>query len=168
MYKVLRSFLFLFDPEKIHYLSMNALKVLCSVGFIKKMIAKKFQPAGHNQFSTLPAGRHVLNIPFKNKVGLGAGFDKNAKYLNELEALGFGFVEIGTVTPLAQDGNNRPRLFRLPADKALINRMGFNNDGVITITKRLENWKESCELRVKNYGLNNPQPLTQNSLLVAT
>ena len=170
MYQVLRSFLFLLDPEKVHYISMNALKVLCSVGFIKKMIAKKFQPAGHNQFSTLPAGRQVLNIPFKNKVGLGAGFDKNAKYLNELEALGFGFVEIGTVTPLPQGGNDKPRLFRLPADKALINRMGFNNDGAEAIAERLKEWRESSQAGVlsqhsADYQLP-PQPYGTNCKLV--
>ena len=80
-------------------------------------------------------------MQFKNPVGLGAGFDKNAKYLRELETLGFGFVEIGTVTPLPQAGNEKPRLFRLLKDKALINRMGFNNDGVKVIAERLRKWK---------------------------
>ncbi len=84
----------------------------------------------------------IFNIQFPNRVGLGAGFDKNALYLNELEALGFGFVEIGTVTPKAQAGNDKPRLFRLPKDKSLINRMGFNNDGADAIAKRLKEWKE--------------------------
>ncbi len=78
---------------------------------------------------------------FKNPVGLAAGFDKNARYLRELEALGFGFIEIGTVTPLPQEGNEKPRLFRLPKDKALINRMGFNNEGVKAVVKRLKEWK---------------------------
>jgi len=86
--------------------------------------------------------KKVLGLNFKNPVGLGAGFDKNALYLNELEALGFGFVEMGTVTPKPQDGNPQQRLFRLPKDKALINRMGFNNDGVSVIKRRLYNWKE--------------------------
>ncbi len=81
----------------------------------------------------------VFRVPFPNPVGLGAGFDKNAKYLKELECLGFGFVEIGTVTPQPQAGNEKPRLFRLPKDKALINRMGFNNDGVKIIAERLNN-----------------------------
>ena len=94
-----------------------------------------------------------LNLTFKNPVGLGAGFDKNAVFLNELEALGFGFVEIGTVTPLPQDGNEQPRLFRLPADQALINRMGFNNDGVDQIARRLEAW------RSKKAGSNEKYPL---------
>jgi len=80
-------------------------------------------------------------MKFKNPIGLGAGFDKNAAYLRELETLGFGFVEIGTVTPLPQKGNPKPRLFRLPKDKALINRMGFNNDGVKAVAERLKKFK---------------------------
>ena len=135
MYKVLRSILFLFDPEWVHYFSMNGLRMLCKIGFIKKLITSSFKPQGENlQFS-------IFNIQFPNRIGLGAGFDKNAKYLNELEALGFGFVEIGTVTPLPQAGNDKPRLFRLPKDKALINRMGFNNDGVEAIAQRLKSWQ---------------------------
>ena len=106
MYKVIRSFLFLFNPEWVHYFSMNGLRLLCRVGFIKKLIALGFKPQRKNlQYS-------IFNIQFTNRVGLGAGFDKNAKYLNELEALGFGFVEIGTVTPLPQAGNDKPRLFQ--------------------------------------------------------
>lgn len=135
MYKLLRSFLFLFDPEKVHYFSMNCLRVLCSVGFISKIITGIYKPVGNLQYS-------FLNLQFKHRVGLGAGFDKNARYLKELETLGFGFVEIGTVTPLPQEGNEKPRLFRLPADKALINRMGFNNDGAEAIGKRLKKWRE--------------------------
>jgi dihydroorotate dehydrogenase len=81
-------------------------------------------------------------LTFRNPVGLGAGFDKNALFLRELDALGFGFVEIGTVTPLPQDGNEKPRLFRLPQDQALINRMGFNNEGVKAIAQRLKQWRE--------------------------
>ena len=89
----------------------------------------------------------MLNIQFSNKVGLGAGFDKNAKYLNELQALGFGFVEIGTVTPMPQAGNEKARLFRLPKDKALINRMGFNNDGVEIVAHRLKSWQSAVGSR---------------------
>jgi len=84
----------------------------------------------------------LFGLTFPNPVGLAAGFDKNARYLHELEALGFGFVEIGTVTPKPQAGNDKPRLFRLPKDKALINRMGFNNDGVKIVADRLKDWKE--------------------------
>lgn len=88
-----------------------------------------------------PFQRHLFGLTFRNPVGLGAGFDKNARYLRELDALGFGFVEIGTVTPLPQDGNDKPRLFRLPQDQALINRMGFNNEGVQAIAQRLKQWR---------------------------
>jgi dihydroorotate dehydrogenase len=84
-----------------------------------------------------------FGLTFRNHIGLAAGFDKNAKYLRELEVLGFGFVEIGTVTPVAQNGNPKPRLFRLPKDKAIINRMGFNNDGVEIVAARLKNYRLS-------------------------
>lgn len=138
MYKLLRSFLFLFGPEWAHYFSMNGLKLLCKIPGVKKLIASNFK---------LQEGKpyEFLNLQFPNRVGLGAGFDKNAKYLNELEALGFGFVEIGTVTPRPQPGNDKPRLFRLPKDKALINRMGFNNDGVEVVAGRLKKWRKSLE-----------------------
>ena len=141
MYKILRSILFLFPTEPVHYFSMNCLKVLCSVGFIRKIITSIFKP------SMLNGEWSIDHLEFKNPVGLGAGFDKNAKYLRELEALGFGFVEIGTVTPLPQAGNDKPRLFRLPKDKALINRMGFNNDGVKVIAERLRQWRKEFEVR---------------------
>ena len=102
---------------------------------LTKLIAASFRP------KSLVNGQWSMNgLQFSNPVGLGAGFDKNAKWLRELEALGFGFVEIGTVTPLPQPGNDKPRLFRLPKDKALINRMGFNNDGVKVIAERLRQW----------------------------
>jgi dihydroorotate dehydrogenase len=134
MYSVIRNALFLLDAERAHYLSMNALKLLCSIAPIKWAISKAFSPKGQS------LEKQLFGLSFKNPVGLGAGFDKNAAYLRELEALGFGFVEIGTVTPLPQEGNEKPRLFRLPEDMALINRMGFNNDGVKVIRERLEKW----------------------------
>jgi dihydroorotate dehydrogenase len=133
MYKVLRNILFLFPPEWVHYFSMNCLKVICKVRFCKKLLSNHYRTKTNIQYS-------IFNIQFSNKVGLGAGFDKNARYLRELECLGFGFIEIGTVTPLPQAGNDKPRLFRLPKDKALINRMGFNNDGVKIIVERLRQW----------------------------
>jgi dihydroorotate dehydrogenase len=134
MYNIIRNILFLFDPEKVHYFSMNGLKFICKIGFIKAILKKSFQ-------SKNP--KSILGLNFLNPVGLGAGFDKNAAYLTELETLGFGFVEIGTVTPKPQDGNDKPRLFRLPKDKALINRMGFNNDGVEVIANRLATWRKN-------------------------
>lgn len=146
MYNLLRSFLFLFDAEKVHHFSMNSLRILCRVPFIKTIIQKQFSPEN-------PLTKNVLGLNFKNLLGLAAGFDKNAKYLNELEALGFGCVEIGTVTPLAQDGNPTQRLFRLPKDKALINRMGFNNEGVEVVAERLKKWKKKVDgLRVAGDG----------------
>ncbi len=143
MYRILRTILFIFPPEWVHYFSMNLLKVICKIGVIRKLIHSLYAPKGNNQYSTLPTGRQVFNIQFSNRIGLGAGFDKNAKYLRELECLGFGFVEIGTVTPLPQVGNEKPRLFRLPKDKALINRMGFNNDGAKVVAERLRNWQSA-------------------------
>ncbi len=162
MYKIIRSILFMFDAEKVHHFSMNGLKFLCKIGFIKKMIAQQYSGCGlgitgYGLTNSKPLTRNsqLLQLPFKNPIGLAAGFDKNAKYLNELEALGFGFIEIGTVTPLPQDGNPTPRLFRLKKDKALINRMGFNNEGVTKIVERLNEWKIKTEkLGVKGYELN--------------
>lgn len=133
MYKIVRNILFLFSPEWVHYFSMNCLKLICRLGF-KRVISNIFTPK-----RSIPV--QLFGIQFPNPVGLGAGFDKNAKYLHELRCLGFGFVEIGTVTPLPQAGNDRPRLFRLPKDKALINRMGFNNDGVKVIAERLKKFR---------------------------
>lgn len=158
MYKLLRSFLFLFDPEKVHYFSMNVLRLICRVGILKRILASRFRPLGGKPYE-------FLNLQFSNRVGLGAGFDKNATYLNELEALGFGFVEIGTVTPLPQPGNDKPRAFRLPKDKALINRMGFNNDGVKAITKRLQAWqlRQSSEVNRESAVTN---LTTHNSRLI--
>ena len=137
MYSLLRDLLFKLEAEHAHYFSMNLLRTACGIGPVRKIISSLFTP--HNP----SLERQVFGLTFRNPVGLGAGFDKNAVYLRELEALGFGFVEIGTVTPLPQAGNEKPRLFRLPADKALINRMGFNNDGVKVIKQRLEEWKKN-------------------------
>jgi dihydroorotate dehydrogenase len=133
MYPLIRAVFFLFPPEAVHYFSMNGLRLLCSIGPIRQFIINSFRP--------LSAPTKFSGLSFENPIGLAAGFDKNAKYLRELDCLGFGHVEIGTVTPLAQDGNPKPRLFRLTRDKALINRMGFNNDGVKLVAERLRNWK---------------------------
>jgi dihydroorotate dehydrogenase len=134
MYNFLRSILFWFPPEWVHYFSMNCLRLLSRIG-LRPLLMAAFRPPR--------IGYEVAGLKFNNPVGLGAGFDKNGKYLAELEALGFGFVEIGTVTPLPQGGNKKPRLFRLPKDKALINRMGFNNEGAKAIADRLKDWKEA-------------------------
>lgn len=135
MYQLIRNLLFLFEAERVHYFAMNTFKIGCNIGFIRRMLTSSFRPA-----SVTPTTAFGLHFP--NRIGLAAGFDKNARYLRELEVMGFGYVEIGTVTPLPQAGNDKPRLFRLPKDKALINRMGFNNDGVKVIASRLKKWKE--------------------------
>lgn len=124
----------MFDAEKVHCFSMNALKNLCRVSMIKNRLRGSFASVEDKPIT-------VAGLVFKNPIGLGAGFDKNASYLDELCVLGFGFVEIGTVTPLPQSGNEGPRLFRLPKDKAVINRMGFNNDGATVIAERLKQWR---------------------------
>lgn len=147
MYRLLRSILFLLPAETAHYFSMNVFKAACSASFLKKILSRIFEK-NHPSLVSKKFG-----LTFKNPVGLGAGFDKNARYLRELETIGFGFVEIGTVTPKPQAGNDRPRLFRLPQDKALINRMGFNNDGVEVIAERLKEWKKSQEPGVESPDL---------------
>lgn len=146
MYQLLRNILFLLDAERAHYFSMNLLKVGCKFPPLKALIKKLFSESGDSM------SKEIFGLHFRNTIGLGAGFDKNAVYLNELETLGFGFVEIGTVTPLPQEGNEKPRLFRLPSDKALINRMGFNNDGVEIIKERLRKYKEGRGMRDKKEG----------------
>ena len=116
---------------------MNSFKKISRIDVFQKLLAKSFQ-INHPSLN-----KQVFGLPFKNPVGLGAGFDKNALYLKELETIGFGFVEIGTVTPLPQPGNEKPRLFRLPKDEAIINRMGFNNNGAKAVAARLRATKRN-------------------------
>jgi len=124
MYTLIRSVLFLFDPEKVHYFTAAMLRIVLRTPGVNFLWRKYFV------FEDKRLERHLFGLTFKNPVGLAAGFDKNANMYNELAQCGFGFIEIGTVTPLSQPGNDKPRLFRLKKDKAIINRMGFNNDGV--------------------------------------
>lgn len=136
MFKLLiRPILFALPPETAHHFSMKALKMLCSVPIMRQLIRKT---CSHGNTSL---HKKIFGLEFENPVGLAAGFDKDAKYLDELACLGFGFIEIGTVTPSAQSGNEKPRLFRLPEDKAIINRMGFNNEGVTAAVGRLKKRK---------------------------
>jgi dihydroorotate dehydrogenase len=150
LYPALRNLLFAFPPEAVHHFSMNSLRAACNISITQQIIQKNFQ------YDHPSLEKNFFGLHFKNPVGLGAGFDKNALYLRELEVLGFGFVEIGTVTPKPQPGNDKPRLFRLPKDKGLINRMGFNNDGVYEIRKRLEYWKTSDPVRPSHPGGQKP------------
>jgi dihydroorotate dehydrogenase len=135
MYKIIRSILFLFDPEKVHYFTMNSLNLLLKIpGF--KQIWNNYYSIENKLLET-----EVFGLKFKNPVGLAAGFDKNASMYNDLASCGFGFIEIGTITPKAQDGNPKPRLFRLKADNGIINRMGFNNEGVDAAIENLKKRK---------------------------
>ena len=136
MYPWLRYLLFFFPPESVHHFSMSVLNCVAATRPGRFILRKMFSR------NSIHRKKSFLGLEFRNSVGLAAGFDKNAKYLQSLETLGFGFVEIGTVTPLAQDGNEKPRLFRLKKDDALINRMGFNNEGVEKVAERLKRWKE--------------------------
>ena len=137
MYKFLRSILFLFSAEKAHYLASDLLRFLLFIPGTKKIIHSIYQI----EDKTLE--KNLFGLKFKNPVGLAAGFDKNASFYNDFSHLGFGFIEIGTITPKAQDGNPKPRLFRLKADEAIINRMGFNNGGIEVAIRNLKKRKTS-------------------------
>src|SRR5690349_13250122 len=123
MYKDLRLFLFRLDPEVAHHFTCWSLKVVANLPLAKSFLRCWFDSSDAKLEKT------VAGLKFRNPVGLAAGFDKDAKLFNEFSTLGFGFIEVGTVTPFAQTGNEKPRLFRLSKDQALVNRMGFNNDG---------------------------------------
>jgi dihydroorotate dehydrogenase len=136
MYKLLiRPLLFLFDPEAIHHFTFNLLKLVCQLPGIKLLLTRFYV------IQEKSLQRTLFGITFSNPVGLAAGFDKDAKLVDELACFGFGFIEIGTLTPIAQPGNEKPRLFRLPADGGLVNRMGFNNGGVSAAVGRLKKRK---------------------------
>ena len=133
MYKFfIRPLLFLFDPEKVHHFTFRWIKLINRVPFISFFLRKYYT------ITDKRLEKEVFGIKFPNPVGLAAGLDKNAELFNELSNLGFGFIEIGTVTPKPQPGNPPKRLFRLVEDKGIINRMGFNNDGVAAIIARLK------------------------------
>lgn len=136
MYKsVIRPLFFKFDPEEVHHFTFKSLKVLFKIPGISSFIKQ------NHQINDPKLEREVFGLKFKNPVGLAAGFDKDAKLYKELDGLGFGFIEIGTVTPKPQPGNEKKRLFRLEKDQAIINRMGFNNEGVEAAVKRLRSNK---------------------------
>jgi dihydroorotate dehydrogenase len=157
MYKLLiKPLLFQFDPEAVHHFVFRFLKISCKIPGVKTLLSAIYSTKNPQlQVNT-------LGLSFPNPVGLAAGFDKNAELIDELACLGFGFIEIGTVTPLAQAGNDKPRLFRLPADAALINRMGFNNAGVDAVVQNLKKRKSGIIIG-GNIGKNK---LTPNHLAV--
>lgn len=148
MYPLLKFFLFKLNPEKAHHLTFSLLKIP-GISFLAKIL-----------FTTEDASlkKNVFGLEFKNPVGLAAGLDKDAVAFNQMGDVGFGFVEIGTVTPKPQPGNDKPRLFRLPKNEALINRMGFNNYGVVEATKHLRNRKDKHLIIGGNIGKNKLTP----------
>lgn len=129
---LIKPFFFLFDPERAHYLLADIIKFSMRIPGVPALFRWIY---GYEHPSL---ARTVFGIRFPNPVGLAAGFDKNALLIDEFSHLGFGFIEVGTVTPRAQLGNDKPRLFRLPADEGIINRMGFNNEGLEAMKKRLQ------------------------------
>ena len=132
MYSLLKSFLFRLDPEKAHHLTFSLIKNISLIPGMSFIINKMYS------FENSRLEKTVFGLKFPNPVGLAAGLDKDAKLFNELGNLGFGFIEIGTLTPKPQPGNDKPRLFRLISDHAIINRMGFNNEGVEAAVIRLK------------------------------
>ena len=141
MFSVLRPFLFNLDPETAHDLAVKSLK-------FNPLPKKMFEVEDEEMLNI-----NLLGKNFPNPIGLAAGFDKSAEVYNSLSKLGFGFVEVGTVTPLKQSGNAKPRVFRLEEDEALINRLGFNNDGMEIVKARIKSNKKKCILGV-NIGPN--------------
>jgi len=153
MYKLfIKPFLFLFNPEKAHHITFSLLKFFIRIPLAKQLVSAMFAVKS----DTLV--RNVAGLNFPNPVGLAAGLDKNALLVDELGYLGFGSIEIGTVTPKPQPGNDKPRLFRLPKDEALINRMGFNNDGASAAAVRLAKRKNKNNIIGGNIGKNKVTP----------
>nr|B1XV77.1 RecName: Full=Dihydroorotate dehydrogenase (quinone); AltName: Full=DHOdehase; Short=DHOD; Short=DHODase; AltName: Full=Dihydroorotate oxidase [Polynucleobacter necessarius STIR1] len=153
-YSLLRPWLFCIDPEKAHNLTLSNLDRAQRWGFLERLITK---PINDPQV--------LCGIEFSNPVGLAAGLDKDGKYIDALAALGFGFLEIGTVTPRPQPGNPKPRMFRLPEAQAIINRMGFNNDGVEACVARVrcsKFWQNGGVLGM-NIGKNASTPIEEAS-----
>lgn len=151
MYKsLLRPLLFKFDPEEVHHFTFSLIKATQKVPGMRSLIQSIYQ------VNDKRLEREVFGLKFKNPVGLAAGLDKDAKIYNELDAFGFGFIEIGTITPKPQDGNPKKRLFRLKEDQGIINRMGFNNGGIELAVQRLK--KNKGVLIGGNIGKNKVTP----------
>ena len=145
MYRYIRSLLFLLNPELAHHISMKGLKLACFFGLIR----------GKN-ISSKPI--MIMGLKFPNRVGLAAGLDKNAEYITPLSKLGFGFIEVGTVTPRSQPGNSKPRSFRLIKEEGIINRFGFNNVGIDQFIKNIKKAKFKGVLGI-NIGKNFDTPI---------
>ena len=152
MYKsIIRPLLFRMNPEAAHHFTFNALKVIFAIPGVQFIAKQMFV------LKSKSLEKEIMGLKFPNPIGLAAGFDKDGKLFQELSAFGFGFIEVGTVTPKSQPGNDQPRMFRLPKDSGLINRMGFNNEGVQVLRKRLEN-RPSNIIVGGNIGKNKATP----------
>ncbi|QCR20939.1 quinone-dependent dihydroorotate dehydrogenase [Pontibacter sp. SGAir0037] len=155
MYKnLIRPLLFKLDPEQVHYLTADTLKAAYKLPLAKSICSNMFTVQDKR------LERELFGLKFPNPVGLAAGFDKDARLIDEFTSFGFGFIEIGTLTPKPQAGNDKPRLFRLPSDQAIINRMGFNNEGVDAAVTRLRN-RKSKVIVGGNIGKNKITPNEQ-------
>ncbi len=143
---------FLFSPERAHHLTLTGLKTILAIPIISNLFRNYFTVEDERLH------RNIFGLTFKNPVGLAAGFDKDGQHYHAMSALGFGFIELGTVTPVGQAGNPQPRLFRLPADEALINRMGFNNEGMEALVRRLKKDRPGHLIIGGNIGKNKITP----------
>ena len=153
MYKLLfKPIFFLFSPERAHHLTLLLFKIALAIPLVGYFLKRSYN------VENKALERQVFGLNFKNPVGLAAGFDKNGEHYHAMSALGFGFIEVGTVTPKPQVGNPQPRLFRLKKDEALINRMGFNNDGVDALVKNLQKKHSKGLLIGGNIGKNKDTP----------
>jgi dihydroorotate dehydrogenase len=152
MYWLLKFFLFRMDPERAHYFTMRSFMALLMIPGLKWLLQTIYKP------SHLQGSKTVAGLSFTNPIGLAAGFDKNARFLKAMAVLGFSHIEVGTVTPRPQPGNPKPRLFRLKKSKGLINRMGFNNDGVEEMARRLKKKRPAGLIVGANIGKNKDTP----------
>jgi dihydroorotate dehydrogenase len=151
----LKPVLFLFPPERAHHLTVGAFRFILRIPLLNALARRWYR------LEDARLERRFLGLHFRNPVGLAAGFDKDGKYLDTMAALGFGFIEVGTSTPVGQAGNPQPRLFRLPQDEALINRMGFNNEGAAALARRLRQKRLPGLIVGGNIGKNKNTPNEQ-------
>ena len=152
MYTFLKFILFRFSAERAHHITTTFFGILCRIPLVNEFIGWVFR------FDHPSLERNFWGLKFKNPVGLAAGFDKDGKYIASMSKLGFGFIEVGTVTPRPQIGNPKPRLFRLKDDRGIINRMGFNNEGVDILVDRLRSLPPSQVIIGGNIGKNKDTP----------
>ena len=159
MYQLLKPLLFLLSPERAHHLTIVLARIGFNIPIIGSILKSQYSSKNDN------LKRNLMGLEFENPVGLAAGFDKDGKYFRLMSKLGFGFIELGTVTPKPQIGNPQPRLFRLKKDEAIINRMGFNNEGVGALVKRLKEGRPEKLIIGGNIGKSKVTPNEQAGLL---